>query len=134
MVVVSGNTGSAPLIGSKVIQDRVYDGFVWSEKGPRIYDSMPNQTQTASEADRTSDGMKKSAFRITNKETHGWLNLWENLVDSRDLGKDFHDCPLEAQLKGFTNSLMIEKFTLRVPISRLVLLLSLAGIVYTIWY
>jgi len=75
MVVVSGNTGSAPLIGSKVIQDRVYDGFVWSEKGPRIYDSMPNQTQTASEADRTSDGMKKSAFRITNKETHGWLNL-----------------------------------------------------------
>jgi len=36
MVVVSRNTGSAPLIGSKVIRDRASDGSVWSEKGPRI--------------------------------------------------------------------------------------------------
>jgi len=36
MVVVSGNTGSAPLIGSKVIRDRATDGSVWSETGPRI--------------------------------------------------------------------------------------------------
>ena len=34
MVAVSGNTSSAPLIGSKDIQDRVSDGSVWSEKGP----------------------------------------------------------------------------------------------------
>ena len=36
MVVVSGNTGSAPLIGSKVVRDRVPNRSVWSEKGPRI--------------------------------------------------------------------------------------------------
>jgi len=36
MFVVSGNRGSAPLIGSKVIRDRAADGSVWSEKGPRI--------------------------------------------------------------------------------------------------
>ena len=33
MVAVSGNTGSAPLIGSKVIRDRVSNESVWSEKG-----------------------------------------------------------------------------------------------------
>ena len=36
MVVLFGNTGSVPLIGSKVIQDRTSHGSVWSEKGPRI--------------------------------------------------------------------------------------------------
>jgi len=36
MVVVTGNKGSAPLIGSEVIRDRASDGSVWSEKGPRI--------------------------------------------------------------------------------------------------
>jgi len=36
MVVVSGNTGSAPLIGFKVIRDRASDGSVWSEKGSGI--------------------------------------------------------------------------------------------------
>ena len=47
-IAVSGNTGSAPLISSKVICDRASDGSVWSEKGPRIQGSKPNQTQTAS--------------------------------------------------------------------------------------
>jgi len=36
MVVVSENTGSAPLISSEVIWDRVSDGSVRSEKGPGI--------------------------------------------------------------------------------------------------
>jgi len=30
MVVVSGNTGSTPLIDTKVIDDRGFDGSVWS--------------------------------------------------------------------------------------------------------
>ena len=33
MVVVSGNTGSAPKIGSKVIRDRASNRSVWSERG-----------------------------------------------------------------------------------------------------
>jgi len=33
MVVVSGNTGLAQLIGSKIIRDRVSVGSIWSEKG-----------------------------------------------------------------------------------------------------
>jgi len=32
-------------------------------------------------------------FRITDKGTHGFLNPWKNLLDNRDLGEDFHDCP-----------------------------------------
>jgi len=51
MVVVSGNTGSAPLIDSKVIRDRASDGSVWSEEGP-------NQTQTASSPRRTERPME----------------------------------------------------------------------------
>ena len=39
-------------------------------------------------------------FRITDKETHGLLNPWKNLVDNGDLNEDFHDCRLEAHLKG----------------------------------
>ena len=39
-------------------------------------------------------------FRITDKETHGLLNPWKNLVDNGVLGEAFHDCPLEAQLEG----------------------------------
>jgi len=33
MVFVSGNTGSAPLIDSKVIRDRAYNRSVWNENG-----------------------------------------------------------------------------------------------------
>jgi len=36
MVVISGNTGAAPLIASEVILDRASDVSVGSEKGPRI--------------------------------------------------------------------------------------------------
>jgi len=36
MVAVSGNTGSAPLIGSKVIRDRAFGGSIWSENGTRM--------------------------------------------------------------------------------------------------
>ena len=49
MIAVSRNMGSAPLIGSKVIRARASGGSVWSEKGPRIQDLTPNQTQTASD-------------------------------------------------------------------------------------
>ena len=48
MVAVSGNTGSAPLIGSKVIWEHTSGGSVWSEKGPGIQGPTRNQTQTAS--------------------------------------------------------------------------------------
>ena len=42
-VVISGNNGSAPLIGSEDNQDRASDGSVWSEKEPRIHGPMrPN--------------------------------------------------------------------------------------------
>jgi len=34
MAAVSGNTGSAPLIGSKVIWDRESNSFVWNETRP----------------------------------------------------------------------------------------------------
>jgi len=33
MIAVSENTGSAPLIDSSVIRDRVSDGSIWREKG-----------------------------------------------------------------------------------------------------
>ena len=46
MVVFSGNTDAAPLIGSNVVRDRASDGSAWSEKGL-------NQTQTASGPRRT---------------------------------------------------------------------------------
>jgi len=39
-------------------------------------------------------------FRVMDKETHGLFNPWKSLVNNRDLGEDFHDCLLEAQLKG----------------------------------
>jgi len=60
MVVVSGNTGSAPLIGYKVIRYRASDGSVWSEKGPRIQGPMPNQTQPASGQRRTGCPMERT--------------------------------------------------------------------------
>ena len=41
-VAISGNKGSAPLIGSKVIPDRASDGSVWSEKRPWIQGPTPN--------------------------------------------------------------------------------------------
>jgi len=65
MVVVSRNTGSAPLIGSKAIQDRASDGSVWSEKGPRNLrsDAKSDAKCVRSETDRTSDGVKKRLNR-----------------------------------------------------------------------
>jgi len=43
---------SAPLIGSKVIRDRASDGFVWSEKGPRISPTPePDQCPVRGEPD-----------------------------------------------------------------------------------
>ena len=52
MVVVSGNTGSAPLIGPKVIGDHASDGSVWSAKGPRMRPTPePDQSCVRSEAD-----------------------------------------------------------------------------------
>ena len=61
MVVVSGNTGSAPLIGSKAIRGCASDGSVWSEKGPRICPTAePDQSYIRSEADRTSEWGEKA--------------------------------------------------------------------------
>jgi len=40
VVVISGNTGSAPLIGSQVIGDRAANRSVWSEKGLWIQDPI----------------------------------------------------------------------------------------------
>jgi len=50
---VSGNTGLAPLIGSKVIRAQMVDGSIWSARGPRIQCPTPNQTRTASGPRRT---------------------------------------------------------------------------------
>jgi len=51
--LVSRNTGSTPLIGSKVIRDRASDGSVWSEKGPRISPTPePDQSCVRSEVDQ----------------------------------------------------------------------------------
>jgi len=61
MVVVSGNTGSAPLIGSKVIWDRSSDGSVWREKGPQIRPTPePDQSCVQSEADKTLEWSEKA--------------------------------------------------------------------------
>jgi len=59
MVAVSGNTGSAPLIGSEVIRDRESNGSIWSEKGtsdPRS-DAKSDVIYIWSETDRTPDGV-----------------------------------------------------------------------------
>jgi len=58
MVVVSGSTGSAPLLGFKGIRDRASDGSVWSDKGPWIPGPTLNQTQTASGPSRTGRPME----------------------------------------------------------------------------
>jgi len=61
MVVVAGNTGSAPLIGSKVIRDRASDGSVWSEKGPRIPSTpQPDQSCVRSEVDQMPEWSAKA--------------------------------------------------------------------------
>jgi len=41
-----------------------------------------------------------TGLRITDSKTNGLLKLWKNLIGNRELGEDFHDCLLEAQLKG----------------------------------
>ena len=42
----------------------------------------------------------RRGFRVTDKETRSLLNPWKNIVDNGDLDEDFHDCSLEAKLKG----------------------------------
>jgi len=60
MIAVSGTTGLASLIGSKLIWNRASNGSVWSEKGPRIQGPTPNQMHTASVRGRPDpDGVKK---------------------------------------------------------------------------
>ena len=46
MVAVSGNTVPAPVISSKVIRNHASSGSAWSEKGPQIQGTAPNQMQT----------------------------------------------------------------------------------------
>jgi len=61
MVAVSGNTGSVPLIGSKVIRDRASDGSICSEKGPQIRPAPePDQFCVWSEADQTPEWSEKA--------------------------------------------------------------------------
>jgi len=60
MVGVFGNTGSALLIGSKVIRDRASVRSIWSEKGssdPQS-DTKSDANCVWSEADRTPDGVR----------------------------------------------------------------------------
>ena len=60
MVAISGYTGSAPLVGSKVIWDRASGGSIWSEQGSS--DPRSNVKSSAncvwSEAYWTPDGVK----------------------------------------------------------------------------
>jgi len=61
MVVNSGNPGSAPLIGSKVIRDRASNGSVWSEKGPRIRPTPePDQSCVQSKAGQMPEWSEKA--------------------------------------------------------------------------
>jgi len=65
MVVIYGNTGSVPLIGSKVIRDRACDGSVWSEKGPRIRATpKPDQSCVRSGADQPPEWSDKAPLWI----------------------------------------------------------------------
>jgi len=60
-IAISGNTSSAPLIGSTVIRDRASDGSVWSEKGPRIHPMPePDQSCVRSEVDQTPECSEKA--------------------------------------------------------------------------
>jgi len=72
MFAVSGNTGSAPLIGFNVIRDRTFDrsdiGQV--KRGPQIQGPMPNQIQTAFGPRQTGcriepDGVKRHFQGLT---------------------------------------------------------------------
>jgi len=62
MVVVSGNIGSAPLIGSKVIRDGASDGSVWREKGPRIRHT-PESDQSCVRSSDTSYARVRPVLR-----------------------------------------------------------------------
>ena len=59
MVAVSGNTGSAPLVGLNVIWGHASDGSIWSEKVSSIQGPTPNQAQTASDPRRTGCPMEQ---------------------------------------------------------------------------
>jgi len=73
-------------------------------------------------------------FRITGKETHGLVNLWEKLVDNRDnFMRRFPWLPVRAPVeRGFTSSLLSVKFTRQVPISGLVHWVWHVVVVYTL--
>jgi len=60
-IAVSGNTGLAPLIGSKLVSDRALDGSVWREKGfsdPKS-DTKPDANCIRTEADWAPLGAKR---------------------------------------------------------------------------
>jgi len=61
MATVSGNTGSEPLIGSKVIRDRGSDESIWSEKGSLnpSSDAKSDINCVRSESDRMPDGVER---------------------------------------------------------------------------
>ena len=90
MVVVSGNTGSAPLVGSKIIRDRASDVSVWSENGPRIRPTPePDQSCNQSEADRTPEWSEKAPLEIgfrfchSIKEANLFLPICRNAEEDR---------------------------------------------------
>ena len=61
MVAVSGNAGSTPLIGSKVIRDHASNGSVWSGKVSldSRSDGKSGPNSVRSEVDRMPDGVKE---------------------------------------------------------------------------
>ena len=58
MVAVSGNTGSAPLSGSKVIRDRASDESLW--RFHSIFGGKTSVSSVRSEADQTSEWSEKA--------------------------------------------------------------------------
>jgi len=76
MVDVSRNTGSAPLIGSKVIRDRAPGGSVWRKKGssdPRS-DAKSDANCVRSAAERMPDGAKRHLKALWAKRAHNEVN------------------------------------------------------------
>jgi len=63
-VAVSGNTGSAPLIDSRVIRDYTSDGSVWSETGSSDLrsDAKLDAHCALPETDQMTDGAKRHLY------------------------------------------------------------------------
>jgi len=72
MVFISGNSSSAPLIGSKVIRDRASIGIrlEWRKSLDPCLDAKSDANRFRYETDRTSDGVKRYNLYLL----HTWFD------------------------------------------------------------